>query len=75
VFLKEATSGLGRRVSYSIMDQTNSLVFTIPYELYDESTRSWRFNMPDLLSRFRALVLETQTGSRASQSPERSSGT
>jgi len=45
------------RYEYYIVDTTNALTFTIAYQLYDQTSRSWKFDSKELLSRFDGLML------------------
>jgi hypothetical protein len=46
------------RYSYHVVDTTNALTFTIPYQLYDRAQRKWMFNPAELLSRFDNLLMK-----------------
>jgi hypothetical protein len=62
-FLKDALAGFGSRATYSVLDQTNSLSFTFSYNLFDDESRLWAFNGPELEARFESLVLKIREGS------------
>ncbi len=51
------------RYSYYTIDDTNALVFTISYQLYDESESRWKFDSEELLARFENLLLKIKGGS------------
>ncbi len=51
-YLEGAIVRFRERSTCYIFDFTNSLSFTISYQLYDESRKMWTFDLPGLLSRF-----------------------
>ena len=57
-FLEAPISRFGSRASYHVMDQTNALTFTISYQLFDNSEREWKMDIPDLVARFQNLVIK-----------------
>ncbi|MGD0639034.1 MAG: AsnC family protein [Nitrososphaerales archaeon] len=62
-FLKDVLAPFGSRATYSVLDQTNALSFTFSYTLFDEETKSWAFNGPELKSRFENLVIKIRESS------------
>ncbi len=67
-FLETPISRFGNRASYSVMDQTNAITFTIAYQLYDNSEREWKMDVPDLVSRFQNLAMKIGGNSEGSRS-------
>jgi hypothetical protein len=67
-FLETPMSRFGSRASYHVMDQTNALTFTITYQLFDNSEREWKMDVPDLISRFQNLVIRIAGNSEGSRS-------
>jgi DNA-binding Lrp family transcriptional regulator len=68
-FLETPMSRFGDRASYHVMDQSNAINFSISYQLFDNSEREWKMDVPDLISRFQNLVLkigENSEGNRSS---------
>jgi hypothetical protein len=57
-FIKEAISPVREKTTWHFMDQTNALRFSMMPKLYDQETKKWVFNQPELLSKFDRLVLE-----------------
>jgi len=57
-FIKEAISPVREKATWHFMDQTNALRFSIMPKLYNQETKKWVFNQPELLSKFDRLVLE-----------------
>jgi hypothetical protein len=51
-FLEEALAGLKDRFRMLLIDQINSVAFTLPYKLYDQARKQWMFNQADLAARF-----------------------
>jgi hypothetical protein len=57
-FIKEITAPIREKATWHFTDQTNALRFTLVPSLYDVTTKKWRFDQSELLSRFDKLVLE-----------------
>lgn len=55
-FLEEAVSTVKDRFRMLLMDQSNAVAFSIPYEAYDQERRQWSFNRSDLTVRFDNLI-------------------
>jgi len=62
-FLKDALAPFGPRATYSVLDQTNSLSFTLSYTLFDDQKRQWMFNGPELTNRFENLIIKIRESS------------
>ena len=45
-----------------IVDQSNSLSYTIAYKLFDRETAKWRLNSTDVITRFKNLILSVRSG-------------
>jgi DNA-binding Lrp family transcriptional regulator len=58
LYLEKCLSRVRERVNYRILDPTNSLGFTVPYQLYDVVQRKWAFNTVKLLARFENLLIK-----------------
>jgi DNA-binding Lrp family transcriptional regulator len=54
-FLQGIMSPVRDRASYHIMDQRNATGFTFSYNLFDEASKSWKFNKEELLTKFRMI--------------------
>jgi hypothetical protein len=61
-YLEEAIAPIRNKTEYHIMDQTNALAFTLSYQLYDADKKAWKFNEPELISRFENLILKIREG-------------
>ena len=61
-YLGEATTQVKDRMTLLIMDQTDAIGFSIPYELYDSEKKQWSFNSKDLLERFDKLIMQIKVG-------------
>jgi hypothetical protein len=57
-YIQTAMAPVRERASCHIMDQRDAVGFTMSYQLYDDESRTWKFNREELLVRFKAL--ETQ---------------
>jgi hypothetical protein len=57
-FLMKIMSPYGSRASYSIIDQTNALTFTMSYRLYNSYENGWNFEPENLLAKFESLSLK-----------------
>jgi hypothetical protein len=57
-FLKTVMSRFGDRAEYHVIDQMNSLSFTLTYQLYDDVERRWTFNSEEALMRFQSLIMK-----------------
>ena len=45
-----------------MVDQSNSLSYTIAYKLFDRETAKWRLNFTDVITRFKNLILSVRIG-------------
>jgi DNA-binding Lrp family transcriptional regulator len=61
-YLAEVISDTRSTAKYFIVDQVNSLGFTIIPELYDESRQRWQFNKAHLVHECEKLLLEIKEG-------------
>jgi hypothetical protein len=61
-YLAEVILDTKSTAKYFIVDQTNSLAFTIIPELYDESRQRWQFNQSHLLRECEKLIIEIREG-------------
>jgi len=61
-YLAEVISDTRSTAKYFIVDQVNSLAFTIIPELYDESRQRWQFNKAHLTQVCEKLLLEIREG-------------
>lgn len=56
-YLLEVLSPFRGRYEYYVIDSSNALTFTIPYQRYNPVTKRWTFNSQELLARFDELIL------------------
>jgi hypothetical protein len=68
-FLKAAISGFGDRATYHIVDQRNSVGFTMTYQLFDDAERAWKFDSQEILMRFQSLIMKIREGSGIPRNP------
>ncbi len=61
-YVEEVIAPVRDRTRWFLMDQTNALRFTVNPRLYDEQTKSWKFQQPELLARFDKLIVEVKRG-------------
>jgi DNA-binding Lrp family transcriptional regulator len=61
-YLAKVISETKVRAEYFIVDQANSLAFTIIPELYDESRQRWQFNQAHLMRECERLIIEIREG-------------
>jgi hypothetical protein len=61
-YIGNATRAVRDRVSIYPGDQTEALSFTISYELFDQRTKTWTFNLEGLLQKFEKLLVEIKAG-------------
>jgi len=61
-YIGDMASTMKDRMSLYIIDQTDALSFTIPYSLYNQETKKWIFNKPELLGRFDQLIMQIKVG-------------
>lgn len=66
-FLRSALAGMDDRACHFVVDQTDSLSFTISYKLFDGDRKQWTMNLPDLKSKFAGLMqkIRQESGSRS----------
>jgi hypothetical protein len=60
-YLGNATSGVRERMSLYPINQTEAVAFTIPYKMYDQSTKRWVFNKNELESKFETMLVQIKT--------------
>ena len=56
-YLESALEPVKDRARYHFLDSSNSLTFTMTYQLYDQNEKRWTFNAPELLSKFDNLLM------------------
>ncbi len=61
-FVEELIVPVRNRTKWFLVDQTNSLRFTINAGLYDGATRSWRFQPDEFFASFDKLVVKIKNG-------------
>jgi hypothetical protein len=54
-YLQTVMKNVGDRTTFLLADQRNALGFPFSYNLFEESTKSWKFNREELLAKFKAL--------------------
>ncbi|MDA4122682.1 MAG: Lrp/AsnC family transcriptional regulator [Thaumarchaeota archaeon] len=59
-YLSEVIAESQTQARYFIIDQTNSLTFSLIPELYDDSRQRWKFDKEKMASRIEALLLEVK---------------
>ena len=59
-YLSEVISESQTQARYFIIDQANSLTFSLIPELYDDSRQRWNFDKEKMASRIEALLLEVK---------------
>jgi DNA-binding Lrp family transcriptional regulator len=62
-FLTRALTPVKDRARWFMADQKHSLGFCIEPKLYDNESRTWRFNQSDVLRKFEQLLLQIKRGS------------
>jgi hypothetical protein len=62
-FLSTVVSQFGSRASYNIVDQTNSLGFVMPYQLFDDQQKKWSFQKMEVFNRFQSLIIKIRESS------------
>lgn len=62
-YIERCTSHIKEKVNFFIVDQTNSLSFTIPYTLYDQERAGWVLDSGKVLEAFRNVLLKIRGGS------------
>ena len=61
-YIGSATSAVRDRLTIYPGDQTESVSFTILHQLYDQSSKGWKFNREDLTQRFDKLMIQIKAG-------------
>lgn len=61
-YLGNVTRSVKDRMSIYPIDQTEAARFTIPYKLYDSSTKKWTLNAQELGLKFEQLMMQIKTG-------------
>jgi len=61
-WLSEVMAPFKGRADLFTMDQTQSLAFTIPYTLFDQTQKKWVFKVEELTQRFDNLILQIKNG-------------
>jgi hypothetical protein len=59
-FIQSAIQPVRDKSTFFIIDMSNSVVFTIPYKLYQEESRSWQFNKVELFAKFSEFILQVK---------------
>jgi DNA-binding Lrp family transcriptional regulator len=59
-FIQKAILPVRDKSTFHLIDMSNSLVFTIPYKLYQEESRSWEFNKVELLAKFSEFIVQVK---------------
>lgn len=62
-WLSEIMAPVRDRADLFTIDQTASLAFTIPYTLFDQTQKKWKFETTELTQRFDSLILQIKSGS------------
>ena len=63
-YLSEVIADSQSQARYFIIDQTNSVTFSLIPELYDDSKQRWKFDKEKMESRVETLLLEVKENSR-----------
>ena len=61
-YLGNVARSMKERTSVYPIDQTEAARFTIPYKLYDPSSREWTFDRNELEQKFESLLLQIKAG-------------
>jgi hypothetical protein len=61
-FLARALYPVKDRARWFMADQKRSLVFSIEPRLYDNESRTWKFNQAEVLGKFEQLLLQIKRG-------------
>lgn len=61
-YLGDITQPVRERMNLYPIDQTEAARFTIPYKLYDATSKKWTFNSQELETKFNQLMLQIKTG-------------
>ncbi|MGA2663449.1 MAG: AsnC family protein [Nitrososphaerales archaeon] len=61
-YLREVMHPFARRASHYFIDQKNSVVFAVPYNLWNNGDKKWTFEPGPTLARFENLVLKVKNG-------------
>jgi DNA-binding Lrp family transcriptional regulator len=62
LYLEKVLAPMKNRARYFIMDQADALTFYLEPSLYDETTRSWKFDRPALTAKFENMILQIKRG-------------
>jgi hypothetical protein len=65
-YIGNATSAVRDRLTIYPGDQTEAVSFTILYQLYDQPSKTWKFDREDLTQRFDKLMVEIKAGTTRS---------
>ena len=61
-YIAEAIEPVKERATFYIIDQTDSLAFTIAPKLFSQEERQWKFDTNELLARFENLLVKIREG-------------
>jgi DNA-binding Lrp family transcriptional regulator len=61
-YVERCLRGVKCERAFYIIDQTNSLSFTIPYTLFDQEKKNWTFNSESVISSFKSVILKIREG-------------
>ncbi len=62
LYLEKVLAPVKDRARYFVMDQADALSFYIEPPIYDEGTRSWRFDRENLTAKFENMILQVKRG-------------
>jgi hypothetical protein len=57
-YLQGVIAPIRDKARYFLVDQTTAMTFSLSYQLYDEQTRHWRFDVQDLLHRYENVLMK-----------------
>jgi hypothetical protein len=63
-YLGNVAGAAKERMSLHPIDQTEAAGFTIPYKLYNPTTKKWMFDSNELNQKFESLLVQINTGTR-----------
>ncbi len=61
-YLGNTARGVKEKMSIHAIDQTEAARFTIPYSLYDPTTKRWIFDREELVKKFEKLIMQIKIG-------------
>jgi hypothetical protein len=62
LFLGRALLPVKEKARWFMVDQKNSLAFTLEPRLFDSETRSWTFKESEILAKFEQLLMQVKSG-------------